>query len=142
MWVLAFLILMVLVILTVQYPYNNQTSSIVSFLGVQVVFVLPLLAQFMNSGASISPLEQQILTSDIEQFIKNYVKQHPEIVQVEPRQDGAAGSGDDGAARDDAIVIESPSDGGGDKNGGGVTGVVAATGTEFINKIFTNPYKV
>jgi len=60
MWVIAFMILLTQVILTLQYPYYNQTSSLVSFLSVQVVFILPLLAQVMLSNQPNNALEQAI----------------------------------------------------------------------------------
>lgn len=87
LWIMAFVFLLLMVILTLQYPYDHQTDSIVSFLGVQVVFVLPLLAQFVYNNKRYSSLEETIIHRDVVLYIKNYLKTHP-VVHSKSAQDG------------------------------------------------------
>lgn len=77
LWILSFVILLLLVILTLQYPYYHQADSIVSFLGVQVVFVLPLLAQLVYNNNRYSSLQETIIRRDVTLYIKNYLKSNP-----------------------------------------------------------------
>lgn len=143
MWIMAFVILLILVILTIQYPYYNQTDSIVSFLGVQLVFILPLLAQFMNGGMAVNPLEDQILASDIIDYIRaseTQQPQHPASVitnqtDEDHHENGVAGTEDD----DECIgsINGGFSDG---QNAGGIVNTVASTGQIYLNKMYSNPY--
>lgn len=77
LWVLTFVVLLLLDILTLQYPYYHQIDSIASFLGVQVVFILPLLAQMVYNNNRYSSLQETIIRRDVTLFIKNYLKSNP-----------------------------------------------------------------
>jgi hypothetical protein len=115
-WILAFAMLLILVILTIQYPHYHQTDSSMSFLGVQIIFVLPLLAQFMNSGGLMSPLEKRILRSDIEEYIQQELSKRANNQNNDEGQNGDAKGGgrEEG---DDPEDIELQSEGDSDLDG-------------------------
>ena len=148
MWVIAFLLLLILVILTIQYPYYHQSDSIISFLGVQVVFVLPLLAQLMNGGVTVSALEQQIMASDIVEYIGNYVLLQQKQSQTNPGDDGGQGgaSQEQNANRhDDADVdadsaAESIANAGGNAGDANAGNAFADTGSTVLNRLYDNPF--
>ncbi|ESO00556.1 hypothetical protein HELRODRAFT_192523 [Helobdella robusta] len=83
-WILTFMFLLVLVVLTLQYPYNTKLNSLVPFLGVQVVFVLPYLTKFMYVSQTSSPLEDTVLKRDLRDYISQYIKQRPELKDPHP----------------------------------------------------------
>jgi len=113
MWVIAFMILLTLVILTLQYPYYNQTSSLVSFLSVQVVFILPLLAQVMLGNQPNNALEQAILQSDVKEYIRKFIKDHPEIIPPpKPKKNSKRGANGGSTSGGGGLT----SDSGGDDN--------------------------
>ena len=145
MWVVAVLLLLILVILTIQYPYYHQSDSIISFLGVQVVFVLPLLAQLMNNGVTVSALEQQIMTGDIIEFISNYV-----LLQQQQKQ-SQGGDPDDAVNQHDAEghdrndtdadpAAESIAVLGGNAGLTNAGDVFADTGSSVLNGLYVNPF--
>jgi len=131
LWVMAFVILLILVILTIQYPYYHQTDSIVSFLGVQVVFILPLLAQLMNSGQVMSPLEQQILASDIVDYVKHFKQQHPASDSGDVNDNNRHGD-------DEETGIELA--GGAEGESVSLGDVVTSAGQVILNRMYSNPY--
>lgn len=108
LWILSFVFLLLMVILTLQYPYYHQTDAIVSFLGVQVVFVLPLLAQFVYNNNRYSSLEETIIHRDVVLYIKNYLKNHPVHPNSTP---GENGDERDEAAEGEEVDGEIPEDG-------------------------------
>jgi len=85
MWGIAFMILLTLLILTLEYPYYNQTLSSFLFLDQNldsfpsVVFIIPLIAQVVLNNQQNNSLEQAIFLIDIEEHIKKYSKMYPDI---------------------------------------------------------------
>ena len=88
LWVLSLLLLLLLVVLTLQYPYNTKLTSIVPFLGVQVIFVLPYLTKIMYVNNQVSPLEETVMKKDLHNYVKQYIKDRPELKIDETQLNG------------------------------------------------------
>lgn len=107
--VIAFMLLVILVILTLQYPYYFQMDSIVSFLGLQVVFFLPLLSGLVNNNDQFSALEESILQRDLKAYIEQYEEDHPAapaIVAEEANGTTPGGSDDSAMENEDDGMYE------------------------------------
>ena len=89
-WVLVFILLLLLVVLTLQFPYNTKLTSIVQFLGVQVVFVLPYLAKIMYVSNQISPLENTIMRKDLFSYVEQYINERPELKDAHKNEDASS----------------------------------------------------
>ena len=105
---LTFIMLGALVIMTVQFPYNFQLDSIASFLSVQVVFVLPMLAQSMQ-GISLSAVETYVLQKDVRAYIDDYIKRNnltdeSAVTRCSVGNDGKSGEAD--LAVDNAVTAD------------------------------------
>lgn len=81
-WAFTALLLLTLVVLTLQYPYNSKLSSLAPFLGVQVVLVLPYLARTL-SAEKPHYLEGVLLKKDLREYISKYVEEKPEMTHLQ-----------------------------------------------------------
>lgn len=108
--VIAFMLLVLLVILTIQYPYYFQMESIVSFLGVQVVFFLPILSSLVNGNNQFSDLEKTVLERDLKTYIEQYEKDHPPTEEPVRVVEVIATPGSDSAIDNDEDVDEDADD--------------------------------
>ena len=76
------LLLLTLIVLTLQYPYNSKLTSLAPFLGVQVALILPYLAKTLSVGKPHF-LEAVLMKKDLNEYVAKYVQEQPDMTSVQ-----------------------------------------------------------